>query len=91
LLDFDLEDSDDDPDSIAVVNSPYDEDVDAGDPETTRDDETEIDSKDGKASDDEVTEDETTDDEGMGQYWKLKLEEGLTRRVAVIDSDVVPC
>ena len=89
LLNFDLEDSDEEPDLLTVANSQHDGDEDVDpmvvDPETPvrPNDETEVDTRDGNTSDKERTADEETDDEGTGQYWKLKLKDGPRQKVAV--------
>jgi len=65
-----LEDSDNEPDLLAVMNSQHeDSDVMAIDPETPeRDEETKVGTRDGNSNNNEVME-----DKGTGQYWSLKL------------------
>ena len=73
MLDFDLEDSDDEPGAFAVTKLQCDE------VKAVSDNETEVSTRDGNAS-----ENEETADEGTEQYWKLKLKEGTLWKVAVI-------
>ena len=86
LLNFDLENSNDKPDLLTVINSQHDKDggVMVMDPETSgKDDETEVSTRDGNMSDEEVIADEETNNEGTEQYWTLKLKDRAWK-VAVV-------